>query len=343
MDCVIQTITFGVIAYNEQKHLSDLLADLLKQTYPKKLVEVILVDGQSADDTAQIMRSFQANHRSDFQDIKVFTNPMRIQPAGWNIVIKNSSADVLLRIDAHARLPEDFIEKNIACINTGEYVCGGPRENIIDEDTTWKRILLTAEQSMFGAGAAEYRQATEKKKYVKSVFHGAYRKQVIDQVGLFNEALIRTEDNEYHYRVRQEGYHICYDPGIHSYYQTRNSLNGMLKQKFLNGLWIGRTKFICPGCVSLFHLTPFAFVMGIMLTTILGISGIRWPAIILWMAYGAANLVMTVLAVAPKGKRTIGCIILPIIFLLLHVSYGVGTMIGIMTIPALKFAGGIRN
>ena len=325
-----KTIAFGVIAYNEHKYLPDLLNDLLNQSYPKNLIEVILVDGESTDDTWQIMRDFQDAHKDQYREIKILKNPKRIQPAGWNVVINNTTSDILLRVDAHARLPEDYIEKNVICINAEEDVCGGPRTNIIDEDTPWKRTLLLAEQSMFGAGAASYRQVTEQKRYVKSLFHAAYRKEVLERVGLFNEELIRTEDNEYHYRVRQAGYMICYDPTIHSYYQTRNSLKGMLKQKYLNGLWIGRTLFICPGCISLFHLVPFAFVMAIILSLVLGVCGLWWPAIALGITYGIANIGMTVLAIIGTKRKDFQLLLLPLIFLSLHVSYGTGTLCGIV-------------
>ena len=330
MDRIIKTVTFGVIAYNEHRYLPDLLKDLLNQTYPKELVEVILVDGDSSDDTMQIMRNFQHKYKSVYKDIKVFNNPKRIQPAGWNVVIMNSTEEVLLRIDAHARLREDFIENSIACINSGEYVCGGPRENIIDEDIAWKRVLLTAEQSMFGAGIALYRQEAKEKKYVKSVFHGAYRRDVLDDVGLFNEELIRTEDNEYHYRVRAAGYQICYDPQIHSYYQTRSSLKGMLQQKYLNGLWIGKTLFICPKCISIYHLIPIAFVLAILLTAIFGLTGITWPALALWVAYGTANLGMAIMSVLRQKDKSPAFIVLPFIFFALHVCYGAGTFVGII-------------
>ncbi len=334
-----KTVTFGVIAYNEHKYLPALLSDLIRQTYPKSLIEVILVDGASTDDTCEIMRTFQEEHKNVYRDIKVLNNSKRIQPAGWNVVIRNSSSDILLRIDAHARLPEDFIEKNISCLNTGENVCGGPRENIIDEDTLWKRMLLTAEQSVFGAGIASYRQGTDEKKYVKSLFHGAYRQEVIDKVGMFNEKLIRTEDNEFHYRIRKVGYKICYEPQIKSYYQTRNSLKGMLKQKFQNGLWIGITLFICPGCISLFHLVPFAFVLAILLTAIIGTCGITLPAIVLWIAYGMVELGIAVLPTIKNGKLSCLCLALPLIFGLLHMSYGVGTMIGIIDMAVYRVFG----
>lgn len=325
----IQTVTVGIIAYNEQRYLPELLRDLLGQTYPHRWIEVILADGDSTDDTWQIMESFRAAHGSEFWNVQVLKNPKRVQPAGWNVVIQHFTTDVLIRVDAHARVPEDFVERNMACLQGGERVCGGPRENIIDEDTPWKRMLLTAEQSMFGAGVAAYRQGTDERKYVKSLFHAAYAREVIEKVGLFNETLIRTEDNEYHYRVNRAGYKICYDPSIRSRYQTRNTLKGMIRQKYLNGLWIGRTLFVCPGCLSLFHLVPFAFVLAIAATTLLGVLGIGWPAAALWIAYGAANLGMTATALLQERKNP--CMLaLPVLFLALHIAYGVGTAVGIV-------------
>lgn len=320
------TVTFGVIAYNEHRYLPDLLSDLEKQCYPHELIEVILVDGESTDDTLEIMESFKEEHEKDYMAIKVLRNSRKTQPAGWNVVIQNKRSDVLLRIDAHARIPEDFVQENIRCIESGECVCGGPRENIIDEDTPWKRMLLTAEQSLFGAGIASYRQETEKKKYVKSLFHAAYRSEVIDKVGFFNENLIRTEDNEYHYRVLKAGYKICYDPQINSSYQTRNSLKGMIRQKYQNGLWIGKTLFICPECISIFHLVPFAFVLAIIVTLIIGLWGSVWLLEALWILYGIVNIGMTILSAEWKNPYSI---FLPIVFLLLHVSYGVGTLKGV--------------
>ena len=328
MGDILKTVTFGIIAYNEHRYLLDLLNDLLKQTYPKELTEVILVDGESTDDTWQIMLDFQNDQKHNYKAIKLLKNSMRVQPSGWNLVIQNYNSEILLRIDAHARIPDDFIEKNMFCINSGEYVCGGPRENIIDEDTSWKNMLLMAEQSMFGSGFASYRHGTNEKKYVKSLFHAAYRKEVIDHVGLFNEKLYRTEDNEYHYRVRKAGYKICYSPEIHSYYQTRNNLKSMLKQKFLNGMWIGRTFFICRGSISLFHLIPLAFVIAILLTIVGTIFGLAWPAVVLWIGYCMANFLMTMIAIFTARKKDFVLIFLPFVFLSLHVSYGIGTLFG---------------
>lgn len=322
------TVTFGVIAYNEQQYLPDLLDSLTKQSYPKNLIEVVFVDGGSTDSTKQLMKDFQKEHEREFLSIKIYDNLKRVQPAGWNIVICNSTADIILRIDAHANLPNDFVESNVECINSGEYVCGGPRQNIIDEDTPWKRMLLNAELSLFGAGFASYRQETRQKKYVKSVFHGAYRKEVFNKIGMFNETLIRTEDNEIHYRIRKAGYKICYDPQIRSYYQTRNSLRKMLKQKFSNGFWIGKTLFICPKCISLFHLAPLCFVIGGMMVILLCCFDIWLPVGALLILYCSFLLINT-LSCLIKTKAIIN-FALPILIFLMHVSYGCGTLCGII-------------
>ena len=101
------------------------------------------------------------------------------------------------------------------------------------------------------------------------MFHAAYRREVFEKVGLFNENLGRTEDNEMHYRIRKAGYRLCYDPQIHSWQYVRSSVPGMMKQKYGNGEWVARTLGVCPGCLSIYHFVPFAFVLAIIVTTIL--------------------------------------------------------------------------
>ena len=323
---IVRTVTIGIIAYNEHKYLPDLLNDLLEQTYPKELIEVIFVDGVSTDNTWQIMQEFKKNHDKAYRSVLLLKNLKRVQPAGWNMVIQRFSTDIMLRIDAHARIPKDFVEKNVSCINSGEYVCGGPRENIVDEDTQWKRMLLSVEQSIFGSGIASYRKPTDKKKYVKSVFQGAYRREVIENVGLFNEELIRTEDNEYHYRVREAGYQICYDPTIKSFYQTRSSLQGMIRQKYQNGLWIGKTLLICPGCISMFHLIPAIFVISIVLSIIIGLL-ISWvPLTIIGTVY-CLFLILSTFTRFVHTKQSTELLMLFIIPLI-HIVYGMGTVKG---------------
>ena len=328
------TVSFCVIAYNEETTLLSLFKDIVNQDYPHEQMEVILVNSMSEDATRQMMETF-AKEDHGFRRVVVADNPKKIQAAGWNVAINQAQGDIIMRIDAHTMIPREFVSKNVACIARGEDVSGGPRPNIVDEETPWKHTLLLAETSMFGSSIAPFRQG-HNKSYVKSVFHGAYKKEVFQKAGLFNENLGRTEDNEMHYRIRKAGYKICYDPSIISYQHTRNTWRGMIKQKFGNGYWIGLTLGICPGCFSVYHFVPLCFVLGIAFSLFLFRNGMFIPFILLCSVYILINLIMSV-AAAKGNKFYIQYLLLPVIFLSLHLSYGVGTITGVIRMPFWKY------
>ena len=251
----VSTVSLCIIAYNEQACMDSLLHEVRAQDYPHELMEIILVDGLSTDGTKEKMLEFQQKNEGAFRRVVVADNEKRVLPCGWNVVLKNAMADVILRVDAHSSIPVDFVSKNMACLNRGEAVCGGRRPIILDEDSQFNRTLIMAETSMFGSSVAPYRRKQEEL-YVKSLFHGAYRRTVFEEVGGYNENLWRTEDNEMNYRIRAAGYRLCYEPEIISYQHTRNGLGKMLKQKYKNGYWIGLTVGVCPQQPVLFSL-PF--------------------------------------------------------------------------------------
>lgn len=331
----MMTVSLCVVAYNEEGFLPNFLLDLEKQTYPHELTEIVLIDGMSSDATKRIMEEFAQNNES-FYSVRIFDNPKRIQAAGWNLAIANASGDVIVRLDAHARIPADFIAKNMAHQENGEYVTGGVRPCLIDNPTPWKETLLEVENSIFGSNVSKARRNT-KPSYVKSMFHAAYRREVFEKVGNFNTGLLRTEDNEMHYRIRKAGYKLYCDPDILSYQYARSDLKKMLQQKYGNGYWIGLTLGICPGCISLFHLVPFAFVMGILFTAVLAFLGVWQLAALMWTAYGLFTLAGTVCAVMNK-KANRFVFLVPLLLLTIHISYGVGTLFGIASIPFRKIA-----
>ncbi|MGN0481511.1 MAG: glycosyltransferase family 2 protein [Lachnospiraceae bacterium] len=327
-------VSLCVIAYNEQGWVEDLLSDILNQSYDRKQIEVLLIDGGSTDNTKKIFNDFARDNRDKFYDIRVLDNPKRTQPCGWNVAISNYSGEAMIRVDAHGRIPADFVGNNVAVLESGEDICGGHRPTINKDGGKWQETLLLAENSMFGSSIAPYRRSLERT-YVNSLFHGAYRRKVLEKVGFFNEKLQRTEDNEMHYRMRQAGFKFCYDASITSNQYIRSSLKKMLKQKFGNGYWIGVTAKICPKCLSLYHFVPFAFVVAIILTTlgslILRAGWMYFLTGLMWSVYGVLAVVMAVMGVigAPKKARSFYNLTLPVLFLLLHVSYGVGTLLGL--------------
>ena len=326
-------VSFCVIAYNEEKTLLSLFSDIRNQNYPHEKMEIILVDAMSTDATRFLMENF-SKEKNGFRRVVVLENVKKIQAAGWNIAIKEAKGDIIMRIDAHTMIPRDFVSKNVACIQSGEYVSGGPRPNIVDEETPWKHTLLLAESSMFGSSIAPYRKS-QQKTYVKSVFHGAYRREVFEKAGYFNENLGRTEDNEMHYRITKSGYRICYSPEIISYQHTRNSWIKMIKQKYGNGYWIGLTLGVCPKCFSIYHFVPMCFVLAILIAMLLWNLGIQIPLLALGGTYLIVDIFMALMAIH-KEKKCWQYFLLPIIFLSLHISYGVGTLIGILKMPCWR-------
>ena len=323
-------VSICVVAYNEENYLPKLFDDILSQTYPKEKTEIVLVDSASTDGTKAVLESFKRDYENSYHSIVIADNPKKLLAAGCNTAIRASSGDIIVRIDAHAQIPPEFVENNVRHHENGEFVTGGARPNIIDGDTPYKRTLLMAESSMFGSSIADYRRNTEKS-YVKSIFHGAYRREVYEKSGLYNEALGRTEDNEMSLRIRDNGYKICMCPDIISYQQTRSSLKKMLKQKYGNGYWVARTLKICPRCISIYQLVPFVFLLGIICA--IGLSFVSWifPALYFGL-YALVAVLMTVFAIVAEKKRHIVNLILPILFFLLHFSYGFGSLVGFLSL-----------
>lgn len=325
-------LSFCVIAYNAEKTLPHLFSDLLQQDYPHNMIEVVLVDSVSTDKTKCIMQEFADNN--DFLRVLVKNNPGHTLPCGWNVALNNLKGDIVLRVDAHTSIPKDFISKNVRCIGDGKNICGGRVVSLQMEKNSWQDLLLSAENSMFGGSFALFRRS-EKARYTSTLAFAAYRKEVFDKVGYYNENLARTEDNEMHYRMRQAGYKFYLDPTIISYRFSRSSLKKLSKQKYMNGYWIGLTMGVCPKCFSLFHFVPLLFIVAILISIVLGFCGYMIWTVLLWSTYGVTNLLMSMFAII-KDKINIYSLLLPFIFFLLHISYGVGTLVGLIKMPFWK-------
>lgn len=328
------TLSLCIVARNEEKHLEKLLCQILSQSFDKAKTELILIDSMSEDNTGEIFKKFSEIHKKDYLHIKILENPQKTQAAGWNLAISEAMGDCILRLDAHAEIPEDFLEKNIACIESGEFVCGGARPNIAENNSQWQELLLTAESSMFGSSFAGYRRQNYRKKYVSSVFHGCYRREVFEKTGGFNEALGRTEDNELHYRIRKNGFQICQSSEILSYQLIRPDLKSMLAQKYGNGKWVALTMGVCPQCISVFHFVPFCFLLAIIISLLSWlIFDFSFFLFLLLIFYGSADILMSIASVVTSAKRNPTYFLLPILFFLLHISYGWGSFIGFLQLP----------
>mgnify|MGYP000848772686 FL=1 len=329
-------VSIVISAYNEEKYLPDLIEDLKNQTYDKKNIEILFINAMSTDATKEIVQQF-IKENNEFKSIRLYDNPKKNQASGFNLGIKQSIGDVILKIDAHSKVTDNFVSANVALINQGEFVCGGARPTIVEEKDKWSEVLHLVEENMFGSSIADYRNSSQDT-YVSSIFHGMYRREVFQQVGLVDEQLGRTEDNELHYRIRKHGYRIRYSPSVLSYQYIRPTLKKMLYQKYSNGLWIGLTTHVKPQCLSLFHYVPFVFVLSIFLSILLVPFSVTFLFSLLTI-YFLFVFILTVLTYV-KNKNTL-LFLMPILLFAIHFSYGVGTLLGL--IKGFKWKQTYRN
>jgi len=319
-------ISFIIVAYNAANYLGALLDDVARQTLSKEQIELLLVNSASTDETPAIMQAFATD--APF-DVKILENPKRWLASGINVALAAATGDCVIRLDAHARIPEDFLEKNLLALEAGENIVGGA---VLGGEPkgTWENVLRTVDTSRFCGGAAPFRNSGEAR-YVDTLAYALYRREVYTRVGLYDERLRRTEDNDMHYRMSQAGYKFFFSPDIVSYHAARTTLRGQLKQKWGNGYWIGRTMHIQPHCFAPRHLIPAAFVLALAVCLLLAPVA---PLFLLLLAlvYGTVDLVFAVRgALAQKEGKFLGVLTLPFLFPAVHIVYGAATLAGLFT------------
>ena len=316
-------VSIIITARNEEKYLPMLFEDILNQTFPLQNIEVVLMDSNSTDNTRLVMEEFKKNN--EILSVQIVTNERQIQAAGFNEGVKHATGDVVLKIDAHSRIPADFVQKNVDEILAGAYVCGGNRPTVVDSADDFSKTLHIVEESALGSSIANYRKSDVKRK-VNSIFHGMYRKEVFDKVGLADERLLRTEDNEFHYRVRKAGYDIIFNPEIESYQYIRPTFTKMIQQKFANGYWIGLTSHVCRDCLSLFHFGPGVFVATLLVLMMLTLVSFV-PLLTVVFLYLLAVLGLSIFEIS-KQKFNPTLLLIPFIMIAIHFAYGIGTIKG---------------
>lgn len=331
------TLSFIIIALNAEQALDHSLNSLKKQNYPHSEIEVILVDGLSKDGTKKKMLEFQKEEIS-FGRVVIKDNPGKYLACGWNVALKEVTGKIVIRVDAHTEFPEDFISKNIKCLEGGESICGGRVLSILKDNSQINRVMLESENSMFGGGFTFFRRG-EVPKYTSTLAFAGYRREVFDAAGLYNERLVRTEDNDMHYRMQKAGYKFFFNPEIVSYRYCRSTFSKLICQKYLNGYWVGLTMGVQPKAFSIFYLAPFLFVCGLIIFSILSTITL-YPLVAYLVAYSLVLILSLITAIVKSGFYP-ALLLLPFILFSLHVAYGLGTIIGLLMIPMwLKKGGG---
>lgn len=318
---------------NEEKFIAKCIDCLITQTFPFEKIDLMVVDGGSVDKTYEIVESYQKQHKN----IRYIHNPKKIQSVAFNIGVAESSAPVVIRLDAHAIYNTDYIEKCIEGLKTDNTRgnVGGRCIILPFNDTLWANANAILNYSRFGIGGSAFRVGM-KPEYVDSVPFGAFPRSVIEKVGGMREDLPRAEDNEYNSRIRKAGYKVYFDPEIVSSYYARPTLRTSCKQMYANGESIGHLFYVDRESIGLRHLIPLLFVVGVIGGIIL--SFVCWQflyALAIGLgAYFLCDLVASLLAAKEHGWKYF--LPLFIMFFCVHVSYGWGTIVGMFTGRKLK-------
>ena len=319
-------VTFIVVALNAEACLPALLSDLTAQTFPREQLEVLLVDSASADGTRRIMEEYRDS--APFA-VRVLENPKGWLACGNNIALRAASGDAVVRLDAHARIPPDFLQKSADALGQGEDIVGG---SVLSGPpvSPWGAVMRALDESRFCGGAAPFRNGGEAR-YVDTLAYAMYRKTVFDRGGPYDERLRRTEDNEMHYRMRRAGFRFRFCPEITSTHAARDTLRGHIRQKWGNGYWIGKTLRIEPRCFAPRHLAPALFVLALLCGLLL-LPFSPLPLLLLSALYFTFDLAAAAAAASrARGNRLLTFVCLLFLFPLLHILYGAGTLCGLLS------------
>ena len=314
---------------NEACHITRCLDGVLTQDYPHDKLEVLVIDGMSDDGTRQIV----ANVAKLDNRVRLLDNPQLIVPTGLNRGIHAARGDVIIRVDGHAVIASDYVRKCVRDLARIDADCvGGPVYTV--GETYVARGIAFAQSSPFGVGNAVFRYASVGR-YVDTLAFGAHRREIFQRVGLFDEELVRNQDDEFNFRLIRAGGKIWLDPEIHSIYYSRSSFNGLWKQYFGYGFWKVRVIQKHGRPASWRHLMPAFFVVG------LGASGVSalisrsplWLLIVI-LPYTLACISVSLKLASHKGWLYVP--LLPIAFATLHVSYGIGFLFGLIHFGLVK-------
>ncbi len=316
---------------NEEKFIGKCLDSIVANDYPKDRLEVFVLDGRSEDSTRQILQSYD----DAYEHITVLDNPNKTTPYAFNIGVRKATGDVIMLMGAHSTYRADYISNSVASLR--KYAAdnvGGIVRILPDNETRFGKAIAQAMSHPFCAGPAHYKTGTDSPRWVDTVFGGCYRRDVFERIGLFNEALVRSQDIEFNIRLRKAGGRILLMPSIVSHYYPRSSFTSFYKQTLRNGVWaIYPLKFTNHIPVSGRHFIPLLFVASLVTTGALSFLSywFLWLFGLVLGSYSILNLYFSLrLAIREREISYLGT--LPIVFGVFHFCYGLGSIWGAMKV-----------
>ena len=323
---------------NEEKFIDRCLSSIVEQDYPKDKLEVLVVDGISDDNTREIVARFCQT----YPFIKLLDNPQKITPTALNIGIKRAKGEKIIRMDAHCTYKTDYISK---CVSYSQKYnadhIGGVQVHLPFNDTALAKSIALATSHPFGVGNCYFRIGSKESKYVNAAYCGCFRKEVFDKIGLFDEELVRNQDDEFDFRIIKNGGKVMLAPEIVSYYYTRDTIRKLSVMYFQYGYFKPLVAKKLGDISSLRQIIPALFVGALTFAAALSLISKYFLYFFLTLAclYVFTNFVFSLKLSIKKGLK-----FLPLLFVsftTVHISYGLGCLKGILDF--LVFRKNLKN
>ena len=296
-------------------------------------MEILVVDGMSDDGTRDIVK----HYAEQYPFIRLFDNQKKIVPTALNIGINNSRGVIIVRMDAHNIYEKDYISQCVKYLMESEADnVGGVWITLPGAGTSTAHAIALALAHPFGIGNASYRIGAKEPKYVDTVPFGCYKKEVFQKIGLFDEDLVRNQDDEFNLRLIKNGGKILLVPDIVSYYYARDSISKLFRMYFQYGYFKPLVAKKVGGVLTWRQLIPCLFVGSLIASSALSVvfKPFLWVFLLILSIYLAANLAFSFQISMKKGLKYLP--VLPVVFSTIHVSYGTGYLKGIWDFIILK-------
>lgn len=313
---------------NESDFIGRSVGCVLGQDYPKDRYEILVADGRSTDDTRDIVSSLMKGSSG----LRLIDNPEEIVATGFNAALREARGEVIVRVDGHTEIEVDYVRHCVAELErTGADNVGG--RMVAEGAGMCGEAIAAATGSRFGVGGARFHYS-ESEEWVDTVYLGAWRRATFERIGVFDEELVRNQDDEFNYRLRAAGGRILLSPKIRSRYYSRASWKSLWRQYFQYGFWKVRVMQKHPAQMRPRQFAPPAFV-ATLLVTLAGAPVFQGARILGGIIVASYLLCLAGATVLLSSERPASQVLrLPLAFAILHLSYGSGFLMGLV-----KFAG----
>jgi glycosyltransferase involved in cell wall biosynthesis len=317
---------------NEEKYIAGCLESVIRNDYSKDYLEVLVMDGKSTDSTQIIVKEFSKKYNY----ISLLINENKTVPYAMNSGIKKAAGDYIIRLDAHGEFPSNYFSKLIKWskkLNADNV--GALWVTDVKNKTPKTLSIKSVLSNKFGVGNSYFRIGTEEVKEVDTVPFGCYKKDVFQRIGLFDYRLERDQDIELNKRLKRNGGRIFLVPDVYSIYYARETYSSIAKNNFQTGLWNILTVYFTRriDSLSLRHFIPFGFLLSLIVPFLL----MFWNQFFGYLSLLSLILyIVTFITISLQIKnKTNSFFHIVWSFLVLHFSYGFGSLVGLFRFDIL--------